>query len=146
MKLLHWSLLIRGRRYKGLETLNLNKIPNRCLDWKIAFICHCGNDLLTGLHTRFLKFKENVPKNGRRTNNSLLGTDGIICLGTYNFYKTFLIHWSVMLTGELLHLKIFLRCSTFIWRFSMLELSLEKQNRSVWTKRIFKCQKQNYRC
>ena len=35
---------------------------------------HCGKDLLTDLYKRFLKFKENVPKYGRTTNNSFLGT------------------------------------------------------------------------
>ena len=30
---------------------------------------HCGKDLLTDLYKRFLKFKENVPKYGRTTNN-----------------------------------------------------------------------------
>ena len=56
--------------YKRMEALNLNKLLNRFLDWKITIISHRGNDLLTHLYKRFLKVKENVPKNGRTTNNS----------------------------------------------------------------------------
>ena len=81
-----------------MEPLNLNKLLNRFLDWKITLILHCGNDLLTALYKRFLKFKENVPKNGRTTNNSFLGTVRAIYLGTYNLSKN-LIHWSIILTG-----------------------------------------------
>ena len=65
-----------------METLNLNKLLNQFLDWKITLILHCGNDLLTALHKRFLKFKENVPKNGRTTSNSFFGTVSTICLAT----------------------------------------------------------------
>ena len=57
-----------------MKSLNLKKLLNRFSDWKKAFILHCGRDLLTDLDKRFLKLKENVPKNGRTTNNSLLGT------------------------------------------------------------------------
>ena len=59
----------------GMESLNLKKILNRFFDWKITFILHCGNDLLsddllTALYKLFLRFQENVPKYGRTTNNS----------------------------------------------------------------------------
>ena len=74
-------------RAKGMEFLNLSKLLNRFLDWKIIFILHFA------LH--FLKFKENFPKNGRTTNNSLLGTVGTICLGMYNLSKNILIHWLI---------------------------------------------------
>ena len=67
-----------------MESLNLNKLLNRLLDWKITLILHFGNDLLTALYKRFLKFKENVLKNGRKTSNSFFGTVSTICLGTYN--------------------------------------------------------------
>ena len=67
---------------------------------------HCDNDLLTDLYKGFLKFKENVPKIGRKTNNSYLGTVCIICLGTYNLSKNLLIHWSIILTG-----------SCYIWNY-----------------------------
>ena len=67
-----------------MASLNLNKILNQFLDWKITFILHCGNDLLTNFCKRFLKFKVKVPKNERTTNNSFLSTVGIICLGMYN--------------------------------------------------------------
>ena len=83
-----------------MESLNLNKLQiNQFLDWKVTLILHCGNDLLTALYKRFLKFKENVPKNGRATNNSFFGTVSTICLGTYNLSRNFLIHWSIILTG-----------------------------------------------
>ena len=75
------------------------------------------------------------------TNNFLLGNVGTICLGTYNLSKNFLIHWSTILTGYLLHLKIFLRCSTSIWKLSILEKILKNQNRSVWTKSILQVSK-----
>ena len=101
-----------------MESLNLKKLLNRFLDWKITFILHCGKDLLTDLYKRFLKFKENVPKYGRTTHNSFLGTVGTICLRTYNLPKNFLIHWSIILTGYLLYLKILLWSSTFLWKFS----------------------------
>ena len=55
---------------------------------------HCGNDLLTNLYKRFLKFIENSPQNGRTINNSFLGTIGRNCLGTYNLSKNLFIHWS----------------------------------------------------
>ena len=54
-----------------MESLNLNKLLNQFLDWKITLTLHCGNDLLTALYKRFLKFKENVPKYGRTTSNSI---------------------------------------------------------------------------
>ena len=76
-----------------MESGNLNKLLNRFLNWKITLILHCGNNLLAALYKRFLKFKENVPNNGRTTNNSFLGTVSTICLGTYNLSRNFLIHW-----------------------------------------------------
>ena len=82
-----------------MESLNLKKLLNRFLDWKITFTLHCGKDLLTDLYKRFLKIKSNIPKYGRTTNNSFLGTAGTICLGTYNLSKNSLIHWSIILTG-----------------------------------------------
>ena len=48
---------------------------------------HCGNDLLTALYKRFLKFHEKVLKNGRTTNNAFLGAVGTISLGMYNLSK-----------------------------------------------------------
>ena len=69
------------------------------MDWKITFILHCGNDLVTDLYKHFLKFKENVPKYGRITDNSFLGTVSTICVGMYNLAKNFLIHWSIMCSG-----------------------------------------------
>ena len=45
-----------------MESLNLNKLISRFLDWKITLIFRCVNDLLTALYKPFLKFKENVPK------------------------------------------------------------------------------------
>ena len=36
------------------------------LDWKIAFILHYDNDLLTDLYKHSLKFKENVLKYGTK--------------------------------------------------------------------------------
>ena len=107
------SIIHYWQRYKGMESLNLNKLFNWFLEWKTTFILHCGSDLLTDLYKRFLKFKENVLKNGRTTNNSLLGNVNTICLGTYNLSKNFLIHWSIIITGYLLHFKTLLRCSTF---------------------------------
>ena len=43
------------------------------------------------LRTKNLKFKENVPKYGRTTNNSFLGNVGTTCLGTYKLSNNFLI-------------------------------------------------------
>ena len=60
-----------------MEFLNLKKLLNRFMDWKIIFILHYDDDLLTDLYKRFLKFKENVLKNARTTNNSLLDTVGV---------------------------------------------------------------------
>ena len=82
-----------------MESLNLNKILSQFLDWKITLMLHCGSDLLIDLYKRFLKFKKNVPENGRTTNNSFLDTVDKICVGTYNLSKNFLIHWSIILTG-----------------------------------------------
>ena len=48
-----------------MEFLNLKKLLNQFLDWKITFILHSGNDLLTDLYKCFLKSKENVPRYGR---------------------------------------------------------------------------------
>ena len=81
-----------------MDSLNLDKLFDQFLAWKITFILHCGSDLLTDLYKRFLKFKENLPKNRTTTNNSLIGTVDIICLGMYNFSKNFLIHWGIILT------------------------------------------------
>ena len=53
-----------------MDSLNLNKLLNQFLDWKITFILYYGNALLTDLY----KFKENVLNNGRTINNSILGT------------------------------------------------------------------------
>ena len=75
-----------------MESLNLSKLFNRFLDRKITFILHCGNDLLTDLYKSFLIFKANIPKNGRTTNNSLLGTVNTSYFETYNLSKNFLIH------------------------------------------------------
>ena len=61
-----------------MELLNLNKLINRFLDGKITFILHCGNDLRTDLYERFLKFIENLPKNGRTINIVFLGTVGTV--------------------------------------------------------------------
>ena len=82
-----------------MKSLNLKELPNRFLDWKITFILDCGKELLTDWYKSFLKFKENVPKYGRTTNNSFLGTVSTICLGTHNLSTNFLIHWSIILTG-----------------------------------------------
>ena len=82
-----------------MESLNLNKLLNRSLDWKITLTLHCGNNLPTAVYKRFFKFNENVPKNGRTTNNSFLGTVSTICLVKYNLSRKFLIHWSIILTG-----------------------------------------------
>ena len=82
-----------------METLNLNKLLNQFLDWKITLILHCGNDFLTDLCKCFLKFKENIPENGRTTSNSFFGTASTIYLGTYNLSRNFLIYWSILLTG-----------------------------------------------
>ena len=79
----------RERRYKGMESLNFNKLINQFLGWRITFILHCGNDLLTDFYKNFLKFKENFPKNGKAINNSHLGTTGTICLVTYNLSRNF---------------------------------------------------------
>ena len=70
-----------------MESFNFNKLFNRFLDWKITFILHCVNDLLTNLYKLFLKFNENFPKNGRTANNPILGTVRTVCLGTYNLSK-----------------------------------------------------------
>ena len=99
-----WPTLIKSNtepslRCKGIESLNLKKLHNQFLYWQITFILHCGKDLLTDLYKRFLKFKENVPKYGKTTNNSFLGTVGTIYLGTYSLSKNFLIDWSIILTG-----------------------------------------------
>ena len=72
-----------------MESLHLKKLHKRFLDWKITFVLHCGKDLLTDLHKRFLKFKKHVPKYGRATSDFFLGTIGIICLGTTIFPGTF---------------------------------------------------------
>ena len=78
-----------------MESLNLKKLLSQFLNWKITFILHCGHDLLTDWYKRFLKLKENVHGYGGTTNNSLLGTVGTICLGTYNLSKNVLIYWSI---------------------------------------------------
>ena len=119
-----------------MESLNLKKLLIRSLDWKIIFILHCGYELLTDLYKHFLKFKENVSKYGRITNNSFFGTICTICLGTYTLSKNLLIFWSIIFTGSLLHLKIFLRSSTSIWKFSILEQILKNRKRSVWNNKI----------
>ena len=75
-----------------MESLNLKKLLNRFLDWKITFVLHSGNDWLTNLHKRFLKFKENLPKYGSATNNFFLGTVGTIYVGRYNLSKKILLH------------------------------------------------------
>ena len=46
-----------------------------------------GDDLLTDLYKLFLKFRENVPKNGRTAKNSLLGTYGTILFGDVEFVQ-----------------------------------------------------------
>ena len=76
----------------------IKKLPNLSLDWKTTFVLHCGKELLTDLYKRFLRFKENVPKYGRTTNNSLLGTVCTICLEAHNLSQNFLLHWSIILT------------------------------------------------
>ena len=73
-----------------MESFNLKKLLHRFFDWKITFILHCGSDLLADLYKSFLKFKKNVPKNGRTSNKSLLGTVDTICLGMHNLSKKFL--------------------------------------------------------
>ena len=69
-----------------MESLNSKKLLNQFLDWKITFKSQCGNDLLTNLYKRFLKFREN----GTTTNNFLLGTVGTIWLGTYNLPQNYI--------------------------------------------------------
>ena len=54
-----------------MEYLNLKKLLNRFVGWKITFTLHCDKDLLNDIYKRFLKFEENVPKYGRATNNSI---------------------------------------------------------------------------
>ena len=55
-----------------MESVNLNKVLNQFLDWKITFTLHWSNGLQNDLYKGFLKFKENFPKNETTTNNSLL--------------------------------------------------------------------------
>ena len=75
-----------------MKPLNLRKLLDRFLDLKITFILHCSNDLLTDLYRRFLKFKENFPKNGRTIKNPPLGTVGTTCFETYSLSKNVLVH------------------------------------------------------
>ena len=84
LKKIRWE-----RRYKEMESLNLNKLLNRFLDWKITFILYCGKDLPTDLYKRSLKLKEKVPKNGRTTNNFLLGTVCIFLFREAQFVQNF---------------------------------------------------------
>ena len=72
--------------------IETRRLKNVVVFIQTTFILHCGKELLTDLYKRFLKFKENVPKYGRTTNNSYLGAFGTICVGTYNFSKKLLIH------------------------------------------------------
>ena len=97
-----------------MVSLNLNELLNRFLDWKTTLILHCGNNLLAALYKRCLKFKENVPENGRTTSNSFFGTVSTICLGTYNLSRKSLKHWSILFTVQLFHLKILLMCCTSV--------------------------------
>ena len=135
--MLHWNFWIRWeRRYKGMESLNLKKLLDEFLDWKIFFILHCSNELLTNLYKRCLKFRENVPKYGRTTNNTLSGTVGTICLGTYNLFKIFfLILDQLYLLGSCYIWKYFSGVLLLYQNFPCWQI-LKKRNRSVWTKAI----------
>ena len=116
------------RRYKGMESLNLNKLFNRFLDWKITSMLQCGSDLFTDLSKCFLKFKENLPKNGRTTNNSLLGAVNTICLGTYNLSKNFSIFYfpKIVWANKFLIITWFnLLQTSFFWHFLQL-MKIEK--------------------
>ena len=93
-----------------MEYLNLNKLLNWFLDWKITFILHCGNNLLTDLYKHFLRFKESFPRNGRLTISSLLGTVGTICLATFNLSKNFLILFE-------LFDQLYWQSSCYIWKY-----------------------------
>ena len=44
-----------------MESLNLNKLLNQFLDWKITFILYCGNALLTDLY-KFVNVFSNSKK------------------------------------------------------------------------------------
>ena len=72
-----------------MEFFNLNKLLNRFLDWKITLILHGSNDLLTALYKRFLKFKKNVPKNGKTTSNLLFGTVSTIFSPSFKMTTSF---------------------------------------------------------
>ena len=114
-------------RAKGMEFLNLSKLLNRFLDWKRIFILHFA------LH--FLKFKENFPKNGRTTNNSLLGTVGTICLGRYNLSNNFLIHW-LFIDKAVVTFENTSQVFYFYMKISILEQILKNRNRSMWIKLV----------
>ena len=52
-----------------MESLNLNKLLNLFLEWKITFILHCDNDLLNNLYLYiFSNSKKMFVKIGRTTN------------------------------------------------------------------------------
>ena len=119
-----------------MEYLNLNKLLNRFLDWKIILILHCGNDLLTALCKRFLKFKENVPKYGRTTVNSIFWHCQYNLLREVQFvqklFNTFVNYINKVVTTFENTSQVFY----FYMKFSILEQILKNRNRSVWTKPI----------
>ena len=108
-------------RYKVVESLNLNKLLSRFLDWKRTFIMHCGNVLLSDFYKGILKFIENFPKNSWIIKFFFLVTVGTICLGTSILSKRFLMHWSIIS-----------KVTYYIWKYFSAVL-LPNENIPYWS-------------
>ena len=88
------------RKYKGVLSLNLKKLPSRFDDLKIILILQNEMLLLMLFCKRVLKQREGITRYASTMNNSFLGTvcSNIFCKNC--FFKNIFIHLSTKLVGK----------------------------------------------
>ena len=68
------------RKHKGILSLNLKKLASRFDDLKIILILQNEMSLLMLFRKRVLKQRDDIPRYGKTTHNSFLGTE---CSNTF---------------------------------------------------------------
>ena len=63
------------RKHKGILSLNLKKLASRFDDLKIILILQNEMSLLMLFRKRVLKQRDDIPRYGKTTHNSFLGTE-----------------------------------------------------------------------
>ena len=87
-------------KHKGVLSLNLKKLASRFDDSKIILILQSEMSLLMLLCKRVIKQRKHIPRYGKNTHNSFLGTvcSNIFCQNC--LFKYFFISLSTKLFGK----------------------------------------------